>query len=60
MGQMGQMGQMGHMGGLGVGGLGVGGSPQFSHPHAMQSVMRHPSPVGNQQQFMNMGGVPGL
>lgn len=34
----------------------------FANPHAMQSVMRHPSPgpmpVG--QNFMGMGGMPGF
>lgn len=37
------------------------GSP-FANPHALQSVMRHPSPgpmpVG--QNYMSMGGMPGF
>lgn len=35
-------------------------SPMMAPQYAMQSVMRHPSPVppnGQQQQYMNMGGV---
>lgn len=42
--------------------MGGMGSP-FANPHAMQSVMRHPSPgppmpVG--QNFMGLGGMPGF
>ena len=44
---------MGNMGNLGA---------PFANPHAMQSVMRNPSPgpmpVG--QNFMGMGGMPGF
>ncbi|OCH86889.1 YTH-domain-containing protein [Obba rivulosa] len=36
----------------------------FANPHAMQSVMRHPSPgpmpVTGGQNFMGMGGMPGF
>lgn len=39
------------------------GTP-FANPHAMQSVMRHPSPgpmpVVGGQNFMGMGGMPGF
>ena len=33
----------------------------FANPHAMQSVMRHPSPgpMGG-QNYMSMGGMPGF
>lgn len=41
--------------------MGSMGTP-FANPHAMQSVMRHPSPgpmpVG--QNFMGLGGMPGF
>lgn len=53
-------------------GMGMGMNPMlqmqmnmgsaFANPHAIQSVMRHPSPgpmsVG--QNYMNMGGMPGF
>lgn len=45
----------------GMGNMGNLGAP-FANPHAMQSVMRNPSPgpmpVG--QGFMGMGGMPGF
>ena len=45
----------------GMGGMGNLGGP-FANPHAMQSVMRNPSPspmpIGG-QNFMGMGGMPG-
>lgn len=43
--------------------MGGMGSP-FANPHAMQSVMRHPSPgpmpVVGGQNYMSLGGMPGF
>ena len=73
MGGMSGMAGMGGMGGMNLnpmlqmqmaGLAGMGGlSGPFANPHAMQSVMRNPSPspmpIGG-QNFMGMGGMPGF
>jgi hypothetical protein len=47
---------------MGLAGMGGLGGP-YANPHAMQSVMRNPSPspmpIGG-QNFMGMGGMPGF